>query len=773
MKKIFFLLILILPFASFTQVICNSHQGDSVATIIRDYFLGGGIEVSNVRFNGSLTLNSNQFGTFTNADTTGDNIRLDSGLVIATGSIQLAAQTASGSTYSSPASNSYEAVGATPLYLMLQSMNITDPLNDIGCLTMDFTTQGEEVSFKYVFASDEYPTYVCSSYNDAFGFFISGPFEEDNTLVIDVPDGLRYQNRNIAIVPGSDVDDPNNPTYITINTVNPGSVGTYGSTTNPNCDLSNSQYYQGSTVNNLSGYTIALETQRVNIMPCKKYKITMAICNVSDGALPSAVYLGANSFKTDEWTISSQTFGERVNDTTLVKGDCSSAIARVSLNRPATPGDNYTFQFAGNMVPGIDYELSHNNGVIEFNQGDTVKEMTINFLSNENDIEGEIKNLMIMSQYFNECTGGDTINIYAQVPLRFKLDTIYEDRNYCRSELPKIDSLKVEALNAIGVASYSWTDINGNPIGTNPTSGSNVITINANNTSQNNKLVIYLKAEDNCGREILDTLTYFVRDLTTKITTDKDKICEGDTITLTCTNATTALWSSSPADMLLYKNNSVLEPKAAPSTTTKYKVDITDIYGCKASDSIMITAYPLVKARMLLSSKKLTFINSSMTFTDQTVNGYKRYWDFGDGTSSEDIYGTHFYPNIVQDTFDVILIAYNDAMCADTAKEKVSIAPDFALYIPNSFMPNSNGLSSSFYPVFSLNNDYNMQIFNRWGEKVFETTNTIKAWNGKLKNGSLAPEGMYVYIIFYKDDDGYDQVRKGNLTLIKTPTTNY
>ena len=88
MKKIFYLLALVCPFFSSAQVACTSQNGQTIQSIIENFFLGGGVSVSNVKFNGSPISNTNQFGTFTNANITGDNIRLGSGLVIVTGDIQ-------------------------------------------------------------------------------------------------------------------------------------------------------------------------------------------------------------------------------------------------------------------------------------------------------------------------------------------------------------------------------------------------------------------------------------------------------------------------------------------------------------------------------------------------------------------------------------------------------------------------------------------------------------------------------------------------------------
>ena len=76
MKKILVLIAFLIPILGQSQVVCTSANGQNVQNIIENNFIGGGVEISNVRFNGQLVVNSNQFGTFTNADTSGNNVKL-------------------------------------------------------------------------------------------------------------------------------------------------------------------------------------------------------------------------------------------------------------------------------------------------------------------------------------------------------------------------------------------------------------------------------------------------------------------------------------------------------------------------------------------------------------------------------------------------------------------------------------------------------------------------------------------------------------------------
>jgi gliding motility-associated-like protein len=760
MKKTIYLLALICPLFSFSQVVCTSQDGQTIQNIIENHFIGEGVSVSNVRFNGSLTANTNQLGIFTNANTTGNNIRLGSGIVIATGDIQDAASGAAAvhSSGSNPPSNDYNAANAIPLYNLLQSQGSTQSMNDIGVLSFDFVPQGGEVSFKYVFASDEYPGFVCSTFNDAFGFFVSGPYLADGITPAPLPPGTsRLVYSNIAIIPGS--SDPEIP--VTINTVNGGSAA--GSVTP--CILTNSnlhiQQSSGSNINKMQGYTIALETKRVDVLPCYKYRIYITICDVGDNAYNSAVYLGANSFKTDVFKLTDTLQGSVISKDSIVQSNCSSAKIKVKLNRPATSGEAYTFQVGGNMVEGQDYEPFGSQ--LSFPLGDSISEVTIQFRENPLNSAGQIKNLKIISEYTTTCTIQDTINIYSVTPGALTFSNVTPtSKLYCNDILPQTENLEAQAINGIGEITYRWTDEGGNLIGDTPEQRINSVNITHPTT-------ITITAIDSCNRQISKQIPFTINSGSTIASANKELICEGDSVMLSCTNAVTCIWTSSPADMKLAQNNTSINPIAMPAYQTNYYVTITDANGCEASDTVKVTAIPAVHANMSLSPTKLTFSNTESRFIDQTANAFSRLWNFGDQTSSTQLSGTHTFPNDQEKEYEVTLIAYNEALCADTAKGMVIVKPDFTIFLPSAFTPGSVNANSIFKPLSSMDLEYELSIFNRWGEKIFYTNKKGFGWDGKLKNGSYAPDGSYVWYLIYHDGDGLLQSKTGTVALIINP----
>lgn len=246
-------------------------SGWTADSLVRNVLLGSGVEVFNVQFNGSSgVINCSAIGSFNTGDNS-TNLGIQEGIIIGSGAVSFAAgaNSQSGGSASSGCS-SYSDPALTAI--------ATGTLNDVSTLEFDFITKADTVKFNYVFASEEYPEYTCSDFNDIFGFFLSGLN----------PSGGMYTNYNIARIPGTDIP-------ITINSVNDGFSG---STSASGCYHAYSQYYvdnTGGTTIQYDGFTTVL-TAIAPVIPCTPYHVKMCIGDVTDGAFDSGVFLEANSF---------------------------------------------------------------------------------------------------------------------------------------------------------------------------------------------------------------------------------------------------------------------------------------------------------------------------------------------------------------------------------------------------------------------------------------------------------------------------------------------
>lgn len=96
---------------------------------------------------------------------------------------------------------------------------------------------------------------------------------------------------------------------------------------------------------------------------------------------------------------------------------------------------------------------------------------------------------------------------------------------------------------------------------------------------------------------------------------------------------------------------------------------------------------------------------------------------------------------------------------------EVDIIPQMAFYIPNTFTPNGDGLNDTFGISGEAIKDFNLQIFNRWGQLVFQSGNPNERWDGSF-NGEKVPQGVYVYRLSAQGPTGKKETKEGNLNVV-------
>ncbi|MBK7359271.1 MAG: gliding motility-associated C-terminal domain-containing protein [Saprospiraceae bacterium] len=116
------------------------------------------------------------------------------------------------------------------------------------------------------------------------------------------------------------------------------------------------------------------------------------------------------------------------------------------------------------------------------------------------------------------------------------------------------------------------------------------------------------------------------------------------------------------------------------------------------------------------------------------------------------------------------MIATDRFLCTDTLDTEVFIFRDFSLYMPNAFSPNGDGKNEFFLPIGEIHSleSYDLKIYDRWGGKLFESSNPTTGWNGKFENsGKDLPPGVYVFDLYYKANRKAPVHERGTLSLIK------
>ncbi len=324
----------------------NVTHGTSLPTgwtadsLVRNVLLGEGVEVYNVKFNNSTgVINCNAIGTFTTG-TNATNLGISSGIIIGSGDVAMAAG-------ANNSGSSSQASGCTSQTCAPLAAAASGSINDCAVLEFDFVPKSDSIKFRYVFASEEYPEFVCANVNDIFAFFISGVDPNPGN-----PTGM-YNNKNIALI-------PNDTVVISINTVN---GGTSAGSSTP-CVLTNSQYYHdnsGSSTVQYDGFTTVL-TAEAKVVPCAPYHLVIAIADVSDNIYDSGVFLEANSLSSNAIQFSFDNPSNPDNPSDLYEG----CMARILLHRPSMSSvpTNIGIEIVGDVTNGQDFPLM--NSTITF-----------------------------------------------------------------------------------------------------------------------------------------------------------------------------------------------------------------------------------------------------------------------------------------------------------------------------------------------------------------------------------------------------------------------
>lgn len=112
------------------------------------------------------------------------------------------------------------------------------------------------------------------------------------------------------------------------------------------------------------------------------------------------------------------------------------------------------------------------------------------------------------------------------------------------------------------------------------------------------------------------------------------------------------------------------------------------------------------------------------------------------------------------------VVATNAAGCSNIAAVNVEARCESSIVVPTAFSPNRDSVNDVFLPLSRFVEDYQLEIYNRFGNMIFSTTDTSEGWDGEV-DFEEQPVGVYVYVVTYTDNEGQPVVQQGNFTLIR------
>ncbi len=189
-----------------------------------------------------------------------------------------------------------------------------------------------------------------------------------------------------------------------------------------------------------------------------------------------------------------------------------------------------------------------------------------------------------------------------------------------------------------------------------------------------------------------------------------------------------------------------------PGTFT-VSVNLTSPIGCQTDTTFrdLITIQPSPEAGFSFSPDDPSNIDPTVFFTDQSQRAIRWLWDFGDGATS--ILQSPAYTFRDTGMYEVKQIVTHPSGCMDTLIRIVDVRPEVRYFLPNAFTPNGDGLNDTYLGKGLMvgATNFQMTIWNRWGELIFETNNPEDGWNGrKFNTGQESPNGVYVVVVTFR-----------------------
>ncbi len=225
----------------------------------------------------------------------------------------------------------------------------------------------------------------------------------------------------------------------------------------------------------------------------------------------------------------------------------------------------------------------------------------------------------------------------------------------------------------------------------------------------------------------------------------KDTVCSGSSVELNASGGLLYSWNTGAKGATI---------NVIPTSTTTYTLNVTDNYGCIGNATYTITLKQSPNASI---SGSIDILPEQSTIL--TANGEGNYlWSTGETTTSISV-----TPVV---TSDYCVTVSDTNKCYDNACVRVTVENKFG--VPNAFSPNDDGHNDLFILQGWKNcvSEFTIIIYDRWGEKVFETNDPTIAWNGTY-NSKLLDAGVFAYYINATVINGEKIIKKGNISLIR------
>lgn len=303
-------------------------------------------------------------------------------------------------------------------------------------------------------------------------------------------------------------------------------------------------------------------------------------------------------------------------------------------------------------------------------------------------------------------------------------------------------------LTATGGDQYNWTGPNAFSA-----TGSSVA-INGAQLTHAGQYDVVVTSTEGCSKPGFTTVVVNPVPLAS-VTIDKDTICFRETAQLLAAGGTSYQWI--PASGL--SSATINNPVASPTQTTGYEVIVSNAFNCRDTADILVTVIPKPVANA--GPDKIIFEGQS-TVLSGSHSGNIASFSWSPPDQLNDILLLQPTANPLSDQ-TYTLTVLSEYGCG-TASDQVTVKVFKDIFVPTAFTPNRDGINDT-WKVLGIEalSAYRVSVFNRWGERVFHTTQWTGGWDGTYK-GMPQPAGVYIYYIEQGPERG---AVKGSFVLIR------
>jgi Secretion system C-terminal sorting domain/SprB repeat len=536
--------------------------------LVQDVFVKGCLKASNIKYGyyqntagtwsfvnhtWAASASQRQLAHFTKGTST---FPLDEGLALTTGN----AGSAMGPNNSNNLTELKVATASDPDLVAISGQN----MYDASVLEFDFVPAGNTLEFKYVFTSEEYLEYCETAYNDAFGFFLSGP---------GIAGTFTNDAVNLATLPG------NIP--VSVNSIHPAGVNTNGTP----FLAENETYYFSNPVGSLTmqydGGTVVL-TATYPVNPCNTYHIKLSIADATDQWYDAGVFLGARSFNADNIMLTN--YGNFEADRNNVFEGCKNFL-RVSRT-DTDLGSEITIPLilSGTFTNGKDIQTPDEQpfpSTVTIPKGEAFVDIPYNSIDDGTDDNAEtfIVQVAVNCPCDAETTYITTeINIYESVVIKSLNPTNTE----CKGSTG--GSISVNAVGGSGTYLYS---ING---------GATWQSLNNFTGLAAGDYTILVQDPGQCNKPVSATATVGSATAIVANAGPDVSICPGSSIQLNGSGGFSYSWS--PSTGLNFDN--IANPIASPASTTTYTLTVSSADGqCVDADKVTVTVEDIISPKIV------------------------------------------------------------------------------------------------------------------------------------------------------------------------------